>query len=80
MTNREIWSELKWEIADIADHFYWISDEKAQEIAFTIGKYFDERMIELGFDVMDSLVQTFGLLDDEPSPEDEELDEEEENV
>jgi hypothetical protein len=62
--SKEVWSEIKWQLGDIMTQ-YGVSEEKASDIVFAIGSHFEDRMIELGWDVMDSLIHTFNLLDDE---------------
>jgi hypothetical protein len=59
---REVWSEQKWLLIDIMEQ-YGVDVDKAEDIGFQIGNAFEERMIELGWDVMDSLIQTYELLD-----------------
>ena len=62
--SKEVWSETRWLLDDIIAQ-YGVSEEKAADIAFVIGRHFEDRMIELGFDVMDSLIHTYNLLEDE---------------
>lgn len=59
----EIWSEQKWTLIDIMEQ-YNVDIDKAGDISMRIGNYFDDRMIELGWDVMDSLINDFRLLED----------------
>lgn len=59
----EIWSEQKWTLIDIMEQ-YNVDIDKAGDISLRIGKYFEDRMIELGWEVMDSLVYDFRLLED----------------
>jgi hypothetical protein len=60
----EIWSEQKWALVDIMEQ-YGVDVDKAGDIAFRIGNYFEDRMIELGWQVMDDLIHTFDLLDED---------------
>jgi hypothetical protein len=69
--SKEVWSEIKWQLDDIMTQ-YGVSEDKAGEIASEIGNYFEERLVELGWDVMDSLIQTYNLLEDEDEGEDDE--------
>jgi hypothetical protein len=69
--SKEVWSEIRWELGDIMAQ-YGVSEDKAGEIASEIGNYFEERLIELGWEVMDSLVHSSNLLDDEEEGEDDE--------
>ena len=62
--SREVWSKIEWQLLDIMEQ-YGVSEDKAGDIAFTIASDFEDRMVELGWDVIDSLIQTFNLLDDE---------------
>lgn len=62
--SKEIWATVDWQLEDIMTQ-YDVSEDKAVEIANSIGNHFEERLIELGWEVMDSLIQTFNLLDDE---------------
>jgi hypothetical protein len=61
--SREVWSKIEWQLLDIMEQ-YGVSEDKAGDIAFTIASDFEDRMVELGWDVIDSLIQTFNLLDD----------------
>jgi hypothetical protein len=69
--SKEVWSEIKWQLGDIMTQ-YGVSEDKAAEIADTIGRDFEDRLIELGWDVMDSLIHTYNLLGDEDEGEDDE--------
>jgi hypothetical protein len=69
--SKEVWSEIKWQLDDIMTQ-YGVSEDKAGEIASEIGNYFEERLVELGWDVMDSLIHTYNLLEDEDEGEDDE--------
>ena len=69
--SKEVWSEIKWQLGDIMTQ-YGVSEDKAAEIADTIGRDFEDRLIELGWDVMDSLIHTYNLLEDEDEGEDDE--------
>jgi hypothetical protein len=62
--SQEIWSEIKWQLGDIMTQ-YAVSEDKAIEIVETIGRHFEDRLIELGWDVMDSLIQSYNLLEGE---------------
>jgi phage portal protein BeeE len=57
---REVWSEQKWLLIDIMEQ-YGVDVDMAEDIGFKIGNAFEERMIELGWDVMDSLIQTYEI-------------------
>lgn len=61
--SKEVWSEIKWTLEDIMVH-YEVSEEQASDIAFAVSNLFEDRMIELGWDVLDSLIQTFHLLEE----------------
>jgi hypothetical protein len=69
--SKEVWSEIKWQLGDIMTQ-YGVSEDKAAEIVDTIGRDFEDRLIELGWDVMDSLIHTYNLLEDEDEGEDDE--------
>jgi hypothetical protein len=62
--SKEVWSEIKWQLGDIMTQ-YDVSEEKASDIVFAIGEHFEDRLIELGWEVMDSLINTYNLLEDE---------------
>lgn len=62
--SKEVWSKVEWQLGDIMIH-YGVSEEKAAEIADSIGEHFEDRLIELGWDVMDSLIHTYNLLEEE---------------
>lgn len=66
--SREVWSKIEWQLLDIMEQ-YGVSEEKAGDIASEIETQFEERLVELGWDVMDSLIQTLGLLNDEEESE-----------
>jgi hypothetical protein len=66
--SKEVWSQIEWQLLDIMEQ-YGVSEDKAGEIASEIGSQFEERLVELGWDVLDSLIQTFGLLDEEEGEE-----------
>lgn len=68
MAKETIWANVTWQLADLMEQ-YEVSEEKAEAIAEVIGSHLEDRLIELGFDVMDSLIQTFNLLDDEEEEE-----------
>jgi hypothetical protein len=66
--SQEIWSTQDWRLVDIMD-VYAVSEEKADAIAEVIANHFESRMIELGWEVMDSLIQSYNLLEDEEEGE-----------
>ena len=66
--SKQVWSEIKWQLDDIMTQ-YGVSEDKAAEIVDTIGRDFEDRLIELGWDVMDSLIHTYNLLEDEEEGE-----------
>ena len=66
--SKEVWSEIKWQLGDIMTQ-YGVSEEKASDIVFAIGEHFEDRLIELGWEVMDSLINTYNLLEDEEEEE-----------
>jgi hypothetical protein len=66
--SKEVWSEIKWQLGDIMTQ-YGVSEEKASDIVFAIGEHFEDRLIELGWEVMDSLINTYNLLEDEEEGE-----------
>ena len=69
--SKEVWSEIKWQLGDIMTQ-YGVSEDKAVEIVDTIGRYFEDHLIERGWEIMDSLIHTYNLLEDEEEGEDDE--------